>query len=92
MVVPGVMLERLNSPFRSVIVPLVVPLTTTEAPMMVSPEASFTIPVHGLFCWICSTASRCVIPACVRLVGNPASSSNMLTGRIVLSIVFMIVF
>ena len=37
-------LERLKIPSKSVIVPLVVPYTNTEAPMMASPLASVTVP------------------------------------------------
>ena len=42
-----------KSPLIPVIVPFVVPLTTTDAPMMVSPAASFTTPLQILLC--CTT-------------------------------------
>ena len=42
-------LERENLPFKSVIVPLVVPLTNTLAPITGSPVKSVTVPEIVLF-------------------------------------------
>ena len=48
---PFFTLERLKSPSSPVMVPFVVPLTTTDAPMTVSPVESSTTPVQVPFCW-----------------------------------------
>ena len=42
--------SRVNRPSMSVVVPFVVPLTTTVAPITV-PKASSTVPVTFPFCW-----------------------------------------
>ena len=46
-----------NLPSMSVIAPLVVPFTTTDAPMTGSPAPSFTIPLQASFCCCTETDS-----------------------------------
>lgn len=52
MIAPFCTLGIEKSPSRPVMVPLVVPFTTTDAPITVSPDASFTTPVHVDYCVI----------------------------------------
>lgn len=51
---PDFTLSSVNLPSKSVMVPLVVPVTTTDAPITGSPVASFTTPVQVVDCWVTS--------------------------------------
>lgn len=77
---PFFTLEILKSPSSPVIVPLVVPFTTTEAPIIVSPFWSTTIPVHALFCCtLCTPMASTCGAACMNPVEIPDKNSNALT-------------
>lgn len=54
---PGLTFSKENLPSKSVIVPLVVPATTTDAPITGSPVASFTTPVQVVDYWVTSITS-----------------------------------
>ena len=55
-VLPLGTLDREKSPSIPVMVPFVEPFTTTDAPIIVSPVASFTTPVQVPFCWVTLTS------------------------------------
>ena len=66
-------------------VPIVVPLTNTDAPITLSPAASFTTPEHVDFCCTmlglaitdgCSAYSSCVVPPTVS--SNAPSNFSLL--------------
>lgn len=75
---PFFTLGILKSPSNPVIVPLVVPFTTTEAPMIVSPFRSTTVPVQEVCCttykFIAFTSGIAIIP-----IGRPEKSKNALS-------------
>ena len=77
---PLLTLDKEKSPSIPVIVPLVVPFTTTEAPMTVSPVPSFTIPVQAPFCCVIFTSvTPGLLTAYAAPVEAPIRNSIILT-------------
>ena len=80
MISPFFTFDKEKSPSSPVIVPLVVPFTTTDAPMTVSPVASLTTPVHvPLCCVIFTSVTPGLATAYAAPVEAPIRNSNILT-------------
>jgi len=80
MISPFFTLVKAKLPSKSVIAPLVVPFTITEAPIMDSPVASFTIPLHVSFCCtIAEALTSEAVTAEMVPVENVPKNNNMLT-------------
>ena len=95
MISPFFTFDKEKSPSSPVIVPLVVPFTTTDAPMTVSPVASLTIPVHvPLCCVIFTSVTPGLATAYAAPVEAPIRNSNILTdfSRFNIAVIFFKVY
>ena len=75
MISPFFTLSKVKCPSKSVIVPLVVPFTITDAPVT-GPKASSTIPDTFAFCCEMSTLGIPDIGVAYKFPANPSAPTN----------------